>query len=325
MSRTTDFGERSDSRTHGWVSRYTRSACSQRLVQRLGVGDLLEQLHPLLVLDALGLHLGDRLAARLVGLGHQHRERVVEDRLDDRQRRRGVGLGLGVEQLERDEREGRQRLVEREVLLQLDGSRSVRPSASGSASHSRTPASSSSVAAAPRPARRGARRPRSSSWLSSISARIVATGSRRLVDDVEDHRVVDAHPRDERLGRRVARGARTSPRSSSPRRPAACGPGPCGASWGRRRPWPARASARSRARAPARRRSRDVSKPARPARPAIWWNSRALSSRWRVPSNFARPVKTTVRIGTLMPTPSVSVPQMTFSRPVCASCSTSRR
>jgi hypothetical protein len=53
--------------------------------------------------------------------------------------------------------------------------------------------------------------------------------------------------------------------------------------------------------------------PARPARPAIWWNSRALSSRWRVPSNFARPVNTTVRIGTLMPTPSVSVPQMTFS------------
>ena len=44
-----------------------------------------------------------------------------------------------------------------------------------------------------------------------------------------------------------------------------------------------------------------------------------------MPSNFASPVKTTVRIGTLMPTPSVSVPQITFSSPVCASCSTSRR
>ena len=44
-----------------------------------------------------------------------------------------------------------------------------------------------------------------------------------------------------------------------------------------------------------------------------------------MPSNFASPVKTTVRIGTLMPTPSVSVPHTTFSNPVCASCSTSRR
>ncbi|MCY1239523.1 hypothetical protein D9M72_523200 [compost metagenome] len=30
-------------------------------------------------------------------------------------------------------------------------------------------------------------------------------------------------------------------------------------------------------------------------------------------------------MGTLIPTPSVSVPQMTLSRPACASCSTSRR
>ena len=36
-------------------------------------------------------------------------------------------------------------------------------------------------------------------------------------------------------------------------------------------------------------------------------------------------VKTTVRIGTLMPTPRVSVPQMTLSSPACASFSTSRR
>ena len=68
-----------------------------------------------------------------------------------------------------------------------------------------------------------------------------------------------------------------------------------------------------------------ASKPARPARPTIWWNSRALSRRCFVPSNFVRPVSSTVRIGTLMPTPSVSVPQMTLSRPSCASCSTRRR
>ena len=68
-----------------------------------------------------------------------------------------------------------------------------------------------------------------------------------------------------------------------------------------------------------------VSKPARPARPAIWWNSRALSIRCRRPSYLERPVNTTVRIGTLMPTPRVSVPQITLSRPACASCSTRRR
>jgi hypothetical protein len=50
-----------------------------------------------------------------------------------------------------------------------------------------------------------------------------------------------------------------------------------------------------------------------------------LSIRCRRPSYFERPVNTTVRIGTLMPTPRVSVPQMTLRRPAWASCSTSRR
>ena len=36
-------------------------------------------------------------------------------------------------------------------------------------------------------------------------------------------------------------------------------------------------------------------------------------------------MNSTVRIGTLMPTPRVSVPQMTLSRPAWASVSTSRR
>ncbi len=51
--------------------------------------------------------------------------------------------------------------------------------------------------------------------------------------------------------------------------------------------------------------------PARPARPAIWWNSRALELphlRCRRTSTSA--VNSTVRIGTLMPTPRVSVPQI---------------
>ena len=44
-----------------------------------------------------------------------------------------------------------------------------------------------------------------------------------------------------------------------------------------------------------------------------------------VPSNLASPVKSTVRIGTLIPTPRVSVPQMTRSSPAWASVSTRRR
>ncbi len=45
----------------------------------------------------------------------------------------------------------------------------------------------------------------------------------------------------------------------------------------------------------------------------------------RTPSYLLRAVSSTVRMGTLMPTPRVSVPQMTFSSPAWASCSTSRR
>ena len=149
----------------------------ERLRQRPRVGDLLEQLHPLLVLDALGLHLGDGLATLLVGLRHQHRERVVEDRLDHREHVERVGLGLGVDQVERGLRERRQRLVEREVVLQrrrqlaaCGRTRRARPAASS------TPeASSSSLSDRACSARRA--RPRSSSWLSSISTRSVSTGS----------------------------------------------------------------------------------------------------------------------------------------------------
>ena len=44
-----------------------------------------------------------------------------------------------------------------------------------------------------------------------------------------------------------------------------------------------------------------------------------------MPSYFDSAVNSTVRIGTLMPTPSVSVPQMTLSSPAWARRSTSRR
>ena len=44
-----------------------------------------------------------------------------------------------------------------------------------------------------------------------------------------------------------------------------------------------------------------------------------------MPSYLDSAVNSTVRMGTLMPTPSVSVPQMTLSSPACARRSTSRR
>ena len=96
---------------------------AQPLVQRLRVGDLLEQLHPLLVLDAFGLHRGDGLALGLVGLRHQHREGIVEDRLDHTEDVERIALGFLPQQLQRLQREGRQRLIEREVLLQVDRQR----------------------------------------------------------------------------------------------------------------------------------------------------------------------------------------------------------
>ena len=63
----------------------------------------------------------DRLAARLVLLGGQDLPRVVERRLHDGDHVQRVGGGFGVQQLEGGQREGGQRLVEREVLLEVDG------------------------------------------------------------------------------------------------------------------------------------------------------------------------------------------------------------
>ncbi|CAB4911889.1 unannotated protein [freshwater metagenome] len=82
-------------------------------------GDLFEEFHPLVVLDAVGLHLGHRFAACGMLLRHQHLAGIVERRLDDRHHVERVGGGVDVEQLERGHRERRQRLIEREVRLQV--------------------------------------------------------------------------------------------------------------------------------------------------------------------------------------------------------------
>ena len=92
----------------------------QQVGLRPRVGDRLQQIHPLVVLDAFGLHRGHRLAARLEQLRGQHLARIVERGLDHRQHVERVLRRRPVQQLDGGQGERRQRLVEREVLLQVD-------------------------------------------------------------------------------------------------------------------------------------------------------------------------------------------------------------
>jgi hypothetical protein len=112
MSRTTDLGRLG--------RRVGRERLVEQLLERLRVRDRLEQLHALVVLDALGLHRLHRLAPGLVLLLREDRPRVVERRLDHAHHVERVRGRLAVEQLEDGDGEGRQRLVEREVGLQVD-------------------------------------------------------------------------------------------------------------------------------------------------------------------------------------------------------------
>ena len=115
--------------------------------------------------------------ARPVGLGHEDRPRVLEDGLDDREDVERVGLRVRVEQLHRGERERRERLVEREVVLQVAGEPQHAPVLvrlrAATPARPRRPARRRSA----RACSTSRRRPRSSSWLSSISARIASTAS----------------------------------------------------------------------------------------------------------------------------------------------------
>ena len=118
----------------------------EQVGERARMRDVVERLHALVVLHALRLHAADRLAARLVLLLPQHGPRVVEGGLDDahdvervvrgglgrragdcvlivgarRGRRDRRGVVLRVERLDDGECEGAERLIEREVGLQID-------------------------------------------------------------------------------------------------------------------------------------------------------------------------------------------------------------
>ncbi len=82
--------------------------------------ELLELRHALVVVEPLGLHPRDLAVLQLVELPAQDELRVLEDRLDERQQVERVRLGRRVEERDRLEQVERERLVHREVVLQLD-------------------------------------------------------------------------------------------------------------------------------------------------------------------------------------------------------------
>ena len=98
-----------------------RERIPQQIGQRARPRNLLQGGHALVVLHALRLHRGHGLGARRLLLREQERARILQDRLDDRHDVQGEGRGLGVQQLERGQREGGERLVEREVVRQVGG------------------------------------------------------------------------------------------------------------------------------------------------------------------------------------------------------------
>ena len=97
----------------------------EQVLERLFVGDILDAFQALLVLHAVGLHLGHGAIAGGTLLRAQHLFGVLERGLDHRDEVHGVGLTLGVEQLQRGEKERRKRLIERKVLGQVDRQRVV--------------------------------------------------------------------------------------------------------------------------------------------------------------------------------------------------------
>ena len=131
MSRTTDLGDSSASSSHGLVRRYAMNAGSRRSASGRGPRDLVEQVHALLVLDAVGLHRGDRLASRLILLRDEDLARVRQGRLDHGDHVERVVGRLDVEQVHRGEREGGQRLVESEAARHVDREAQRRPLAAG--------------------------------------------------------------------------------------------------------------------------------------------------------------------------------------------------
>ena len=93
----------------------------EQIFERLGVGDLLQAVDALVVVDALGLHRGHGGVFGRPLLGAQDLPRVFERGFHHRDHVEGVGVGFGVEQFEGREHEGGKGLVEREVFGHVHG------------------------------------------------------------------------------------------------------------------------------------------------------------------------------------------------------------
>ena len=73
----------------------------EQILERLFVRDVLNALQALLIFDAVGLHLGHSAIACGALLCAQHLLGVLERCLDHRDEVHGIGLALGIEQLQR--------------------------------------------------------------------------------------------------------------------------------------------------------------------------------------------------------------------------------
>ena len=87
----------------------------EEFLQGLGPRDVFDDGHALGVVHAIGLELGDLLAAALLLLGDENLAGVVEDGFEDGDNVERVGVRLWVEQAQCGERERRQGLVERKI------------------------------------------------------------------------------------------------------------------------------------------------------------------------------------------------------------------
>ena len=92
----------------------------------LGVFELIELIHAILVFDALGLHFGDALALEFVQLPTEDDVGIFEDGLDEGDEIERVIRGVGIEQGKRFEEVEGEHLVHGKVILQLDVDAQIR-------------------------------------------------------------------------------------------------------------------------------------------------------------------------------------------------------
>ena len=175
-----------------------REGWFQQVGQRLGPGDLVEEFHPLVVLDPVGLHLLDGLAACHPLLLQENGFRIVEDRFDHRDDVEGVGGDSGASRSRASSAKCANGWLRAKSSGGSMASAIVRPSAPArpAGDDAAVEQRSQESYAAARECRPGAPGSRGCpAPVAECGDRVAGAG-----DDVEDHRVVDPHPGLEGLG-----------------------------------------------------------------------------------------------------------------------------